>query len=310
MILLALLVTGPAPLACAQEEPVITLDQLLQAGQDWARENLDESFLESFGEIDQDQIRQFFKDLHERFESEYVIDLAGLKRAAQAVLPLLDRFEETLPYADWLRTRLDYFDLADQYRLSLAPPKPTPGEPPPRLPNPSPAQQRKAWQKQLARQPAPTRADQFVTRLKPVFAAQQVPPQLVWLAEVESSFNVNARSPADAAGLFQLRPRTAQSLGLSLQPEDERLHPEKSARAAARYLKYLNNRFKNWPLALAAYNAGEGRVGALLTRHRARTFDDIARHLPAETQMYVPKIEATLLRREKTTLAKLAVNNR
>jgi membrane-bound lytic murein transglycosylase D len=140
--------------------------------------------------------------------------------------------------------------------------------------------------------------------LKPVFAAQGVPPELVWLAEVESSFNPSARSPVGAAGLFQLMPPTAKSLGLAARP-DERLDPAKSAGAAARYLKYLHGKFNDWPLALAAYNLGEGRLQKLLERYRVRTFDQVATHLPAETQMYVPRIDAVLQRREGLTLAKL-----
>ena len=56
---------------------------------------------------------------------------------------------------------------------------------------------------------------------------------------------------------------------------------------------------------MAAYNAGETRVRRLLDKHRARSFDEIATHLPAETQPYVPKVEATILRREGVTLAQL-----
>jgi membrane-bound lytic murein transglycosylase D len=68
----------------------------------------------------------------------------------------------------------------------------------------------------------------------------------------------------------------------------------------------LYRQFGDWRLALAAYNAGEGRVQRLLDRHKTRSFDRIARHLPAETQMFVPKVEATLLRREGVELAKLS----
>jgi membrane-bound lytic murein transglycosylase D len=222
-----------------------------------------------------------------------------------ALLRLLDSYEETLPYAVWLRTRMDYFDAADQYRLSLVPPKPTPGQIETVWPNPTPEYQRRIWQKQLQRKPRPPTAQDFVSRLKTVFAAQNVPSELVWLAEVESSFNPQARSPADAVGLYQLRPLTARHLGLALRPEDERLHPEKNAGAAAKYLRYLHGKFNDWPLSLAAYNAGEGRVRQLLQRHKARSFDRIARHLPAETQQYVPKVEATLWRREGVRLAQL-----
>src|SRR6185436_16827776 len=132
-------------------------------------------------------------------------------------------------------------------------------------------------------------------------------PELVWVAEVESSFNPQARSPAGAVGLFQLMPTTARALSLSLQPEDERLQTGKSARAAARHLRHLHERFGDWRLALAAYNAGETRVGDLLKKHKARTFDSIADRLPAETQMYVPKVEATLGKREGLALSELRI---
>jgi membrane-bound lytic murein transglycosylase D len=106
--------------------------------------------------------------------------------------------------------------------------------------------------------------------------------------------------------MFQLMPATAKRYGLKTAwPWDQRLSPEPSARAAAQYLRYLHGHFKDWRLALAAYNAGEGRVQDLLTRQKANSFDGIASRLPAETQMYVPKIEATLLKREGLRLSEL-----
>jgi membrane-bound lytic murein transglycosylase D len=128
---------------------------------------------------------------------------------------------------------------------------------------------------------------------------------LVWIAEVESSFDPRARSPAGAAGLFQLMPATAKRYGLRTWPLDHRLRPDDSARAAAKYLDYLHAHFRDWRLALAAYNAGEGTVEKLLQKHKARTFDEIAKHLPAETQMFVPRVEATLARREGLKLSQL-----
>ncbi len=201
--------------------------------------------------------------------------------------------------------RLALADVADEFRLTVPPPRIEPGQPPPPQPNPSPAWERKTWQTQLVKRPSPKGADYYVPRLKPIFAAERIPAQLVWLAEVESSFDPTVRSPAGAAGMYQLMPTTAERLGLALRPEDERLPPEKNARAAARYLRYLYGRFKDWPLTLAAYNAGEGNVRKLLDQHRARSFDRIAEHLPAETQLYVPKVEATLLRREGIALENL-----
>ena len=144
-----------------------------------------------------------------------------------------------------------------------------------------------------------------MTKLKPVFAQERVPAELVWLAEVESAFDPRARSPVGAAGLFQLMPATAKRYGLRRWPWDQRYQPEPSARAAAQYLKQLHKQFGDWPLTVAAYNAGEGTVQKLLDRFNTRSFDRIATHLPAETQMFVPKVEATLMRREGVKLAKL-----
>ena len=102
-------------------------------------------------------------------------------------------------------------------------------------------------------------------------------------------------------------PTTARRYGLSTWPFDKRLQPEASARAAASYLADLHGQFKDWRLALAAYNAGEGAIHKLLAERKARTFDAIAPRLPAETQMYVPRVEATLARREGLKLSQLRV---
>ena len=173
-----------------------------------------------------------------------------------------------------------------------------PPPPSPRREIPSPAAIRAAWHKQMATRDQPAGAQTWVPRLKPLFLAAGIPAELVWLAEVESGFDPRARSPAGAVGLYQLMPITARSLGLSTFPFDERKNPEKSSRAAAKYLRQLHEQFGDWPLALAAYNAGPTRVQNLLTGHRAGTFGEVARHLPAETQLYVPKFEAVLYRRE------------
>ena len=247
-------------------------------------------------------MKQFFSDMQKELHGEYVIDLASLKDAARNIVPLLEGYEDTQPYAAWLKARLDYLDVADQFRAhhSAAERQRRASRPRP-LPNPAPKMEREIWVKKLADRPWPDSAKPYVPRLKPIFAAQKVPPELVWIAEVESSFDRRARSPAGAAGLFQLMPATAKRYGLSTWPLDHRLRPEESARAAAQYLRYLHGEFKDWRLALAAYNAGEGTVQKLLKQHKAKTFDAIATHLPAETQMYVPRVEATLARREGVT---------
>jgi membrane-bound lytic murein transglycosylase D len=200
---------------------------------------------------------------------------------------------------------LDYFQVADEIRITILPPTVETNQPSRPAPNPTPVAEREIWVKKTADRSLPPGAKDYLARLKPVFTGQKVPPELFWVAEVESSFDAGARSPAGAAGLYQLMPDTARRFGLSLWPSDQRLQPEASARASARYLKFLHDRFQDWRLALAGYNAGEGRVQKLLDRYKTRNYDDIARHLPAETQMYVPKVEATLLHREGVKLMEL-----
>ena len=135
-----------------------------------------------------------------------------------------------------------------------------------------------------------------------------MPPELVWIAEVELGFNRDARSPVGAAGLFQLMPATAKRFGLGTSWfRDQRYQPEPSARASAQYLKQLHKEFGDWRLALAAYNAGEGRVQKLLDRHKTRP--STASSTAGGNQMYVPKVEATVLRREGVELAKLKAAN-
>jgi membrane-bound lytic murein transglycosylase D len=245
-----------------------------------------------------------------KLDANDVYDLATAREAALQVLPVLKEFEETAPYAAWLETRLAYVEVARTLKTvavtELEPPKPgAPKVPSPPLPPPTPQAQRKAWDTWLAGRPASPAVESWVRKLKPVFREVGVPAELVWLAEVESSFNPNAKSPVGAAGLYQLMPATARGLGLSTWPFDDRLEGEDNARAAAKYLRQLYGRFGDWRLALAAYNAGEGRVGRLLERSKEKSFAGIAGRLPAETQLYVPRFEATLRRREGVALGSI-----
>jgi membrane-bound lytic murein transglycosylase D len=100
-------------------------------------------------------------------------------------------------------------------------------------------------------------------------------------------------------------PATARELGLSTFMPDERTDPKKSAEAAARMLRQLHRKFQDWPLAIAAYNAGPGRVQRTLDKQKAKSFAEIAAVLPVETRLYVPKVLATLQVRTGVTLAQL-----
>jgi membrane-bound lytic murein transglycosylase D len=302
--ILALLLASS--LVARAQDDTVTLPEMIQGAQQWAQENLDTNILNALPEADDPAVQQFFRDAQQRFQGEYVVDIAALRQTAQVVLPLLESHEETQPYAAWLEARMDYLDVADEIRLTIPPPTVETNQPPQPAPNPPPQKERELWVKKVSVVPWPALANEYVPELKPVFTAQKIPPELVWVAEVESAFDRRALSPAGAAGLFQLMPATAKRFGLSLWPRDQRYQAEPSATASARYLKYLHDRFKDWRLALAAYNSGEGTVQKLLDRYKADSYDAIAEHLPAETQMYVPRIEAVLLQREGANLEQLS----
>jgi membrane-bound lytic murein transglycosylase D len=302
--LLAILLSLAAPVFAQQKNAApVTLDDLFSAAQDWAKDNLDDEVLDALNEVDQDRVRAFLVDLENRFQTNSVYELAPLRESAKTYIDFLQQWEETLPLAEWLKTRLDYIDVSEQLKKKALPSIKPGGV----LPAPEIVVERTIWKRQFEARPIPAKAETYVPMLKRIFIAERTPPELVWVAEVESSFNPEARSPVGAAGLFQLMKPTAESYGLSTFLPDERTDPEKNARAAAKYLRYLHGRFGSWPLALAAYNAGETRVDGLLKNARPRDFSSIASKLPAETQMYVPKCEAALRRREGVALADLKI---
>jgi soluble lytic murein transglycosylase-like protein len=129
-----------------------------------------------------------------------------------------------------------------------------------------------------------------------IFREEGVPLELLAVAEVESAFDPRALSPRGARGLWQFMPATAVRFGLRVEgARDERTLPAPATRAAARYLRELYARFGDWRLALAAYNAGEGRIEQAIRRGGTRDFVQLAALglLPEETRRYVPAVLAT-----------------
>ncbi len=129
--------------------------------------------------------------------------------------------------------------------------------------------------------------------IEPILEQEGVPRSLIAVALIESGAQPFALSPKDARGLWQFIPATAKQYGLVVTTsKDERVNVELSTRAAARYLRDLYAKFRNWSLALAAYNAGPDTVDRALRRGRGNTFAEIsaARLIPEETRNYVPAV--------------------
>ena len=298
---LAVLLSTAAP---AAEEPAF--DKLYETGKALFDQFAPDEVKEEYEFPSKDQWDEFAVRLQQALQSENLAELAAYEDEARTALQALRLLPGYGDYADWLQERIDYMEAANQVPATTPPaPAPSPSPAPkssvsPRITlTPAPVQPGAAeafvpnyelWLGRMKERPLPDRANQLMPTLRAAFIAEGVPAELAWIAETESTFNPAARSPVGAKGLFQFMPATAKSLGLSTFLPDERTDVEKSAQAAARYLRMLYGKLGDWPLVLAAYNAGEGRVRRLLTTKNAATFAEIAGSLPSETRMYVPKV--------------------
>jgi membrane-bound lytic murein transglycosylase D len=140
------------------------------------------------------------------------------------------------------------------------------------------------------------RSGRYGATIRRTLREQGLPEDLLWVSLVESGFDPAIRSPAGAAGLWQLMPDGARVYGLVVDRWiDERLDPERSTQAAARYLFDLHRRFGAWELALAAYNMGYGGLLAAIRKYNTNDYWELSRveaGIPYETALYVPKIIA------------------
>ncbi|MGU9978275.1 MAG: transglycosylase SLT domain-containing protein [Candidatus Oxydemutatoraceae bacterium WSBS_2016_MAG_OTU14] len=124
---------------------------------------------------------------------------------------------------------------------------------------------------------------------------RNMPMEIALLPIIESAYNPIARSNMKAVGLWQFIPSTGKNYGLQQDWwKDERSNVILSTNASLNYLEKLYNQFGTWELALAAYNAGEGKVGREIKRNkrRKRATDYYTISLPRETDEYVSKLIA------------------
>lgn len=139
------------------------------------------------------------------------------------------------------------------------------------------------------------RAGRYQGMIRRVLAEEGLPQDLIYVAQAESGFHPLAISRVGARGMWQFMHYTAPGYGLKRSWwVDDRQDPEKSTRAAARYLKDLYNQFGDWYLAIAAYNSGGGNVQRAVERTGYADFWELYRRnvLPNETKNYVPIIVA------------------
>ncbi|MBI1909752.1 MAG: transglycosylase SLT domain-containing protein [Deltaproteobacteria bacterium] len=142
------------------------------------------------------------------------------------------------------------------------------------------------------------RSHKYLPMMRAIFKEQGLPSDLVYVALIESGFNPRAFSRARASGTWQFMYRTGVRYGLKANAwVDERRDPKKATLAASLYLRDLYALFNDWYLAMAAYNAGEGKVGRAIRRYDTLDFWEVAGHpyLRAETKNYVPKMIAAAL---------------
>lgn len=149
------------------------------------------------------------------------------------------------------------------------------------------------------------RAEPHLPGIISALSSYGLPVELAALPFVESAFEPKAVSPAGAVGLWQLMPATARRFGLVVtQDQDERFDPQKSTDAAMQYLKFLYGHFQDWPIAIAAYNSGEGAMQKVLTECNVSSLAEIISicrsgtppnaALQEETLSFVPKFAAAV----------------
>ena len=133
----------------------------------------------------------------------------------------------------------------------------------------------------------------YIPLFEEALYAYDLPLELKYLPIVESALNPRAISRAGASGLWQFMLSTGRLYGLENNNYvDERQDPIKATWAAARYLKDMYDIYKDWNLAIAAYNCGPGNVNKAISRSGKRDYWEIYNYLPKETRGYVPSFIA------------------
>jgi membrane-bound lytic murein transglycosylase D len=144
-----------------------------------------------------------------------------------------------------------------------------------------------------------SRSSRYLPMMKEILKREGMPEDLVYVAMIESGFQMHARSWANAVGPWQFVSDTGRRYSLRIdQWVDERKDPVKATTAAALYLKELYGMFNgDWYLAAAGYNAGENKILRAISMYNTSDFWEISRgsYLKRETKEYVPKLLAAAI---------------
>ncbi len=144
-----------------------------------------------------------------------------------------------------------------------------------------------------------SRSARYIPMMKQILKREGMPEDLVYVAMIESGFQMHAKSWANAVGPWQFISGTGRRYSLRIdQWIDERKDPVKATTAAALYLKELYGLFKgDWYLAAAGYNAGENKILRAITMYNTSDFWELSRgsYLKRETKEYVPKLLAAAI---------------
>src|ERR1043165_9340774 len=138
------------------------------------------------------------------------------------------------------------------------------------------------------------RAARQFSLMENILTRHDIPSELKYLAVIESALNNKAVSPVGAVGPWQLMESTARMMGLTVSGKrDDRTDWFKSTNAAAKYLSFLHKQLNDWLLVVAAYNSGPVPVQRAIDKTGSRSFWDIKKFLPRETQGHVLAFIAT-----------------
>ena len=143
-----------------------------------------------------------------------------------------------------------------------------------------------------------SRSSRYIPLMKQIFKKEGLPEDLVYLALIESGFDLRARSRSRAVGPWQFMKPTGKRYGLRIDSWiDERRDPIRATEAAANYLKDLYLMFESWYLAASAYNAGEYKILWAIEDLKTNNYWRISQTklIRRETKDYIPKLIAAAI---------------